>query len=177
MAWTRLIRFQDDAGATHFGEPVIDSAEDLNLLLESGELFASAFEGSSPFALTGPGSKRHVKRILGILTPEDVPVIKCIGLNYMKHIQEGGRTPPPYPSIFLKARTSIASYDEDVPVPKLAQDDQCDYEGELSIVVGNTGKNIKEEEALDYVAGYVSSNDVSSRKWQRDPAVSFAHDV
>jgi hypothetical protein len=34
MAWTRLIRFQDDAGATRFGEPVIDSAEDLNLLLE-----------------------------------------------------------------------------------------------------------------------------------------------
>jgi hypothetical protein len=33
---------------------VIDSVEDLNLLLENGELFASDFEGSSPFALTGP---------------------------------------------------------------------------------------------------------------------------
>jgi len=54
-----------------------------------------------------------------------------------------------------------------------AQDDQCDYEGELSIVIGKAGKNIKEEEALDYVAGYVSSNDVSSRKCQRDPAVSL----
>lgn len=62
MAWTRLIRFQDDGGATRCGEPVIDSAEDLNQLLESGELFASDFEGSSPFALIGPGSKRHVKR-------------------------------------------------------------------------------------------------------------------
>jgi 2-keto-4-pentenoate hydratase/2-oxohepta-3-ene-1,7-dioic acid hydratase in catechol pathway len=102
-----------------------------------------------------------------------VPVIKCIGVNYMKHIQEGGPTPPLYSSIFLKARTSIASYDEDVPVPKLAQDDQCNYEGELSIVIGKTGKNIKEEEALDYVAGYVSSNDISSCKWQRDPAVSL----
>jgi 2-keto-4-pentenoate hydratase/2-oxohepta-3-ene-1,7-dioic acid hydratase in catechol pathway len=110
---------------------------------------------------------------LGILIPEDVPVIKCIGLNYMKHIQEGGRTPPLYSSIFLKARTSIASYGEDVPVPKLAQDDQCDYEGELSIVIGKTGKNIKEEEALDYVAGYVSSNDISLCKRQRDPAVSL----
>lgn len=99
--------------------------------------------------------------------------MKCIGLNYMKHILEGGRTPPPYPSIFLKARTSIASYDEDVPVPKLAQDDQCDYEGELRIVIGKTGKNIGEEAALDYVAGYVSSNDVSSRRRQRDPAVSL----
>ena len=101
----------------------------------------------APFALTGPGSKRPVNKILGILTPEDVPVIKCISLNYMKHIQ-GGRTPPFYLSIFLKARTSVASYDEDVPVPKLAQDDQCDYEGELSIVIGKTGKNIKEEEVF-----------------------------
>lgn len=76
-----------------------------------------------------------------------MPVIKCIGPNYMNHIQ-GGRTLPPYLSIFLKARTSVASYDEDVPVPKLAQDDQCDYEGELSIVIGKTGKNIKEEEVF-----------------------------
>ena len=170
MAWTRLIRFKDDTGTTRFGEPLIENAEDLHALLDKGELYADEFEGSSPFALTGRGSKRPVKKILGILTPEDVPIVKCIGLNYMKHIQEGGRTPPPYPSIFIKARTCVASYDEDIPVPTIAQKDQCDYEGELSIVIGKTGKNIKKEEALDYVAGFVSSNDVSSRTWQRDPA-------
>lgn len=52
----------------------------------------------------------------------------------------------------------------------MAQDDQCDYEGELSIVIGKTGRNIKKSEALDYIAGYVTSNDVSARKWQREPA-------
>jgi 2-keto-4-pentenoate hydratase/2-oxohepta-3-ene-1,7-dioic acid hydratase in catechol pathway len=69
----------------------------------------------------------------------------------MNHIQ-GGRTLPPYLSIFLKARTSVASYDEDVPVPKLAQDDQCDYEGELSIVIGKTGKNIKKKPWITWQA-------------------------
>jgi 2-keto-4-pentenoate hydratase/2-oxohepta-3-ene-1,7-dioic acid hydratase in catechol pathway len=59
-----------------------------------------------------------------------------------------------------------------VPVPKLTRDNRCDYEGELSIVIGKAGKNIKAE-ALVYVAGYVSSNDISSRAWQRDPAVSL----
>ena len=170
MAWSRLIRFQDDTGATRFGEPLIEKAEDLYELFEKGELCADEFEGASPFALTGRGPTRAVKKILGILVPEDVPIVKCVGLNYMKHIQEGGRTPPPYPSIFIKARTCVASFDEDIPVPKIAQDDQCDYEGELSIVIGRTGKNIKREDALDYVAGYVSSNDISTRKWQRDPA-------
>ena len=170
MSWTRLIRYQDDSGATRLGEPVIESAEDLEVLLKKGELYAEELEGTGPFTLTSRGSRRPVKKILGLLTPEDVPIVKCIGLNYMKHIHEGGRTPPPYPSVFIKARTAVASHDEDVPVPKIAQKDQCDYEGELSIVIGKTGKNIKKEEALDYVAGYVSSNDVSSRTWQRDPA-------
>jgi 2-keto-4-pentenoate hydratase/2-oxohepta-3-ene-1,7-dioic acid hydratase in catechol pathway len=40
----------------------------------------------------------------------------------------------------------------------------------LNIVIGKTGKNIKKEEALDYVAGYVSSNNASAREWQHDPA-------
>lgn len=62
----------------------------------------------------------------------------------------------------------MASHSEDIPIPKLAQD-QLDYEGELTIVVGKTGKNIAVEAALEYVAGFVVSNDVSARKWQRDP--------
>lgn len=64
----------------------------------------------------------------------------------------------------------MASSHEDIPIPKLAQDDQCDYEGELSIVIGKSGKNISKEDALHYIAGYVTSNDVSARKWQKDPA-------
>jgi 2-keto-4-pentenoate hydratase/2-oxohepta-3-ene-1,7-dioic acid hydratase in catechol pathway len=37
-------------------------------------------------------------------------------------------------------------------------------------VIEKTGKNISKENALDYIAGYVASNDVSARTWQRDPA-------
>ena len=36
-------------------------------------------------------------------------------------------------------------------------------------MIGKTGKNISKEEALEYVAGYTPSNDVSARTWQRDP--------
>lgn len=85
-------------------------------------------------------------------------------------VKEAGRTPPPYPTFFIKPSASIAAFDEEIPVPKIAQDDQCDWEGELSIIIGKTGKNIHKSEALQYVAGYATSNDVSARKWQRDPA-------
>lgn len=88
---------------------------------------------------------------------------------YQKKVQEGGRKPPPYPSIFIKPRTSVAGFNEDIPIPKLAQDDQLDYEGELCIVMGKTGKDIPKSEALGHIAGFVCSNDVSARKWQRDP--------
>jgi len=54
----------------------------------------------------------------------------------------------------------VASYIEDIPIPKLAQDDQLDYEGELCIVVGKTGKDIPRSEALEYIAGFVVGNDV-----------------
>jgi 2-keto-4-pentenoate hydratase/2-oxohepta-3-ene-1,7-dioic acid hydratase in catechol pathway len=105
----------------------------------------------------------------------------------MVTVAEGGRKPPPYPSLFIKPSTCIASSDEDIPIPKITQENQLDYEGELvsispqflenqlliyskAIIIGKTGKNISSNDALDYVAGYASSNDVSARTWQRDPA-------
>lgn len=46
-------------------------------------------------------------------------------------VKEGGRTPPPYPSVFIKPSTSIAGFDQDIQIPKIAQDGTLDYEGEL----------------------------------------------
>ncbi len=58
----------------------------------------------------------------------------------------------------------------DVVIPVIAQNDQADYEGELVVVIGKDAKDVSESEALDYVAAYTAGNDISSRKWQRDPA-------
>ena len=41
-----------------------------------------------------------------------------------------------------------------------------DYEGELTVVIGKTGKDIKGEDAYDYILGYTSGNDVSARNAQ-----------
>ena len=45
-------------------------------------------------------------------------------------VQEGGRTPPPYPSVFIKPSTSLAGFEDDILIPKIAQV-TLDYEGEL----------------------------------------------
>jgi 2-keto-4-pentenoate hydratase/2-oxohepta-3-ene-1,7-dioic acid hydratase in catechol pathway len=53
-------------------------------------------------------------------------------------VQEGGRTPPPYPSLFIKPSTSLASFDATIPIPKLAQQ-TLDYEGELASALKVSG--------------------------------------
>lgn len=62
---------------------------------------------------------------------------------------------------------SVADTRQPIPIPPLGQP-KCDYEGELTIVIGRDAKNVTEANALDYVAGYVSGNDVSCRDWQMD---------
>lgn len=85
-------------------------------------------------------------------------------------VAETGRKPPPYPSLFMKPATAIATFNDDIRVHPVAQEKNLDYEGELAVVIGKTGKDISKEDAISYVAGYASSNDVSARTWQRDPA-------
>jgi hypothetical protein len=88
MTFSRLIRFEDVEGNKHFGEPHIKNADDLSRLLENGELFAHVLDGISPFNLSlssQAGAVHQVKRILPVLRPADVPIIKCVGLNYIKH--------------------------------------------------------------------------------------------
>lgn len=60
----------------------------------------------------------------------------------------------------------MGPYPAAINVPKAAQDGTSDYEAELCLVIGKTGKDISEEDALDYVLGYTASNDVSARTLQ-----------
>ncbi len=84
-------------------------------------------------------------------------------------VQEGGRTLPPHPSTFIKANTCLQDHEGPIVIPKIAQDNQADYEGELCFIISKDCKDVSEADAFDYIGGYMSGNDVSSRKWQRDP--------
>lgn len=74
---------------------------------------------------------------------------------------------PTVPVMFTKPRTALANpYPATINIPKCAQDETSDYEAELCVVIGKAGRDIPEEEALDYVLGYTASNDVSARALQ-----------
>ncbi|KUL88289.1 hypothetical protein ZTR_04944 [Talaromyces verruculosus] len=169
MSWTRYIRFCDEDGIARQGEPQIDLEDDLTTLVDEGTLFAYELIGQNPFEAKRSGKRYRVQQLLGPLALEDVPIIRCVGLNYATHIQELGRAPPPYPSIFIKPSHTVTSWNSAIPIPRIAQKDQVDFEGELAIVIGKAGKDIPASDALNFVAGYTVCNDVSARAWQRDP--------
>ncbi|MBZ9795448.1 fumarylacetoacetate hydrolase family protein [Mesorhizobium sp. ES1-4] len=90
----------------------------------------------------------------------------CIGLNYSDHAAETGATVPSEPIIFMKASSAIVGPDDDVLIPRGSE--KTDWEVELGVVIGKTAKYVSEADALDHVAGYCVSHDVSERAFQAE---------
>jgi 2-keto-4-pentenoate hydratase/2-oxohepta-3-ene-1,7-dioic acid hydratase in catechol pathway len=90
--------------------------------------------------------------------------IICVGLNYRNQAVESGMDIPTSPIIFSKFVTCVAAPNAPILLP--AGSDQVDYEAELAVVIGRRAKNIKLEDAIDYVFGYTNFNDVSARDFQ-----------
>lgn len=89
----------------------------------------------------------------------------CIGLNYKKHADEVKATYPEYPVLFSKFNNALSGHKEEVSIPKTTE--RLDFEVELGVVIGKTAKDVDVKEALDYVFGYVTTNDLSARDLQK----------
>ena len=107
---------------------------------------------------------------VNILSPiSRPPKIIAIGLNYADHLEEiraAGRNmdTPEVPMIFNKQSLSAnGPYDE---IHKPIVSDKLDYEGELTIVIGQNCRHVSKDDAHKVIAGYTVANDVSVRDWQ-----------
>jgi len=90
----------------------------------------------------------------------------CVGLNYLDHIAETGRTPPEYPTLFTKyARSLIGAFDP-IQMPLDDESTEVDWEAELGVVIGTELRRGSEAQAAAAIAGYTVVNDVSVRDWQ-----------
>lgn len=96
-----------------------------------------------------------------ILAPEK---IVCVGLNYRRHAAESGMAVPTSPVLFSKFNNTLAGAGDAIPLPPVAA--QYDYEVELAVVIGRHTANVSEAEALNYVFGYCTANDLSARDLQ-----------
>jgi 2-keto-4-pentenoate hydratase/2-oxohepta-3-ene-1,7-dioic acid hydratase in catechol pathway len=174
VEWDRLVRYVSKGdGKVYYGQPILSGGEDVAILAEQGKLSVMVCEGKDALSARPTTRNDEVERLLGPLLPEEVPIIRCIGLNYKTHIRETGRPLPECPTIFTKPSLAVADYGEAIPIPSMARS-QCDYEGELVVLIGRDAKNVHEDDALDYVAAYTCGNDVSARDWQREPGKAGA---
>ena len=130
---------------------------DLRSLLAAGIHHARKFENEPP------DERIECVHWLPVI-PEPGQII-CVGLNYKAHAAEVGRPVGAYPTIFLRVAQSQIGHRQPIVKPKVSV--ELDYEAELALVVGKTGRHIAEADALDYVAGYSLYNDASVRDWQR----------
>jgi len=88
----------------------------------------------------------------------------AIGLNYSDHAKEAGMPIPKEPIVFTKTISSIQGPDDDVMLPRGSV--KGDWEVELGVVIGKQARYVTQKAALEYVAGYCLSNDVSEREFQ-----------
>ena len=92
----------------------------------------------------------------------------CIGLNYADHAAESGLDVPPEPVIFMKATSAICGPNDPIVIPRGSE--KTDWEVELAVIIGKRAKYVSEANALDHVAGYCVTNDVSERAFQIERA-------
>ena len=95
----------------------------------------------------------------------DPDKIICIGLNYHDHVAEVGRAVTEKPALFARWPASQVGHLQPILKPTIS--DHFDYEGELAVIIGKTGRHITPESALSHVAGYACYNEGSVRDWQR----------
>ncbi len=90
--------------------------------------------------------------------------IICIGLNYQRHAEESGMKTPKEPVLFFKATSAIVGPNDDLIIPVGSK--KTDWEVELAVLIGQKASHVTEEEAMEYVAGYLLHNDYSEREFQ-----------
>jgi 2-keto-4-pentenoate hydratase/2-oxohepta-3-ene-1,7-dioic acid hydratase in catechol pathway len=129
-------------------------------LVKDQEIWALAGSCFGPITETG-----HVFQLdqVRLLAPCEPTKILAVGLNYRSHL--GSRAVPNEPGLFFKPVSAMLDPGGTIVVPSGTR--QCEFEGELVIVIGKKARNIRPGEAGDYVFGVTCGNDISARDWQK----------
>ncbi|KAL0573295.1 hypothetical protein V5O48_008658 [Marasmius crinis-equi] len=162
--WTRLIRFvAAETSRVHIGEPVdrnldVGLASHQKQTIKAYEIIGSALDPAAQVTK----NVLTVKTLLPPLSNEEIKYVRCLGLNYSDHAAEAGLAKPAFPILFVKPTSTLIGPDATITIPAVTQPPKehlPDYEVEFTIVIGKPAKDVREEDALDYVLGYTGAND------------------
>lgn len=165
----RVVRFRQGTGEARTGFLQDDQVFDVPGPMGAIPL-ELVLEGGSPDLISlremATGATRRDLASVTLLPPiATPPKILCVGQNFAAHAGEVGVENPSEPLFFSKLSSSITGPHDPILLPAAAPR-RVDYEAELVVVIGRRGRDIREDRALDNVAGYMVGNDVSARDWQ-----------
>ena len=121
--------------------------------LAADESFVIPAPGRPSIAVTGTDKRFPVRRVY------------CVGRNYVAHVEEmGGSADRDPPIFFQKPSDAVTPSGATIPYPSMTQN--FHYEVELVLAIGEGGRNISEDRALDHVWGYAVGLDMTRRDIQ-----------
>ncbi|MDZ4669492.1 MAG: fumarylacetoacetate hydrolase family protein [Phototrophicales bacterium] len=157
----KLVRFSDEYRTNLVG------------ILEDDTVYATTWTGDM-LGLLRSGIKptmsyayRYPIEKVKIQSPYIPPKIVCVGRNYADHAEEMGNVVPEKPFLFGKFGSSIIATHETIQW-STAITTKVDWEGELAVIIGKSGRNIAPENAYNHIFGYSIANDVSARDLQEN---------
>ncbi|WP_321875778.1 fumarylacetoacetate hydrolase family protein [Burkholderia cenocepacia] len=158
------------AGKAAFGaikeEGIVDLASRMPALADLASLLAddAALEEARRLVATAVAADFPLADVeLEPVIPRPNKII-CVGINYVAHAAEAGRTVGKYPVIFHRYAETLLPHGAPLIRPTIS--DNFDFEAELAVVIGRGGSHIAPEDAMSHVAGYTCFNDASIRDWQ-----------
>ena len=157
-------------GQTGFGAVTSDGLVDLTGRLDPSvtsikHMLEKDLTAAADAYVAANGADLAASDITFLPVVPDPSKIICVGVNYKMHQAETGRPDVEHPTTFARYADSLIGHLQ--PLVKPTATERFDYEGELAVVIGNSGRNISEDAALDHIAGYACFNEGSVRNFQK----------
>ena len=168
LAYQGLVESEGKLRSRQIAEAFVPA--DMNGFLQGGKESLELAKRAIQYALENREDKgrKLVFSVNDVQVEAPVPnpgKIICVGHNYREHILEMGREIPKFPVVFAKFANTVVGPEDDISFFPISE--QLDYEAELAFVIGKRARNVSQEDAMDYVAGYTIVNDITYRDLQR----------
>ena len=118
----------------------------------------------SPFVAWEPTENVTPWESVQLLSPVLPTKVVCVGKNYVDHAEELDSDVPEEPLIFIKPATAVVGQNASVVYPE--QSTNVHHEAELAVVISRVARNVRAEDASQYIFGYTAANDVTARDLQ-----------
>ena len=166
----RYISFEIEDRASYGlveGNKVIDLGKQLGSQFQDLRSLITAQKTSVAQDLSGSPADYTLSDIRLQIPVPNPGKIFCVGINYPDRNAEykDRSQQPQYPSLFMRTPQTLVGHEQPLLLPP--ESEQYDYEGELVLIIGKSGRRIPQETALDHIFGLTLANEGSVRDWLR----------